>query len=970
MRKISFFILIIFSINIILSAQTVYFPYYGKNKVIYKKFNWNRYETKHFHIYYYIKNPKQLERIASLAESAYLAISQKIKHELSKPVPLIYYQTHTDFEQTNLFPGIIPEAVMAFAEPVLHRIVLPGDLPTDNLQALIKHELAHIFEYSILYGDVTGAIYAFNQPPLWVMEGFAEYSTEEWDPVSLMIVRDAVLNDRVPEITKSGDMITRYPLPRDPAYDFGHAIFDFLEHKHGITGIRLLWKVVKQTSLMKRFNPLKKAFDYSYKEFNFEFKKYLREKFKIYLSKENPENYSVPLGPEFPYAYSLSHQISPSGDIIAVLTYNIRDYDIDIILISAKDGSVIKNITKGYTLKYEYIKMDFDPSLGRSICWSSDGEKIAFFGRKGEKHSLYLLDPITGKTLKSIKISVDHPASPCFTHDNNSIIFTALKNGQPDIFEIDLNSKKITQLTNDELYEKAPSASPDGKFLAYTIRVDRKDKIFISPLEDLNIKEQLTFGKGNDISPIFSLDGKEIYFSSDREGAFNIYSINLQTKEIKRYTDVRTGNFFPTPSPKNPKKIIFSSFHKGMYRLYQKEFENPIVEESVKPKKILSAKEIPSFQPAVKEKIDEKKISPHKGIGKLYLAGRPPIDTIISTDGSILGGSALTFTDILGDYTLFMIAYQVRQFRSLHFGYINQKNRLQYMIHAFRYTLFYYPSYYYWYPELYQYYTYYDAIASRTITGAEIFAYYPFNRFYRAEASFGFYRYEEDFLYWRAYFPYFYNGNMLLTSFSLIGETTRFKYYGPYSGSTFRLSFYQALPIKNFIQSTGGEADLRKYIKIANDTLLALRFYGFMSSGKNPFLYYYGGNNEVRSVYYREIIANQGFFFNAELRFPLANSIQTLIGNLGPIRGTLFFDFTYSKIKDYPGGFFVWSEAENRFINIDILGSYGWGLELFLFGIPLHLEWVRRIEIPDWSNPLDYRTKKFDGVRIWFGYDF
>ncbi|MFQ6082847.1 MAG: hypothetical protein ACE5WD_05755 [Candidatus Aminicenantia bacterium] len=969
--KIYFSVLLFLLGSRLLWAQSYYFPYYGKNKVIYQKFNWSRYQTDHFTIYYYIQNEKLLEKVANLAESAYLKISQKARHQLAKPVPLIYYQTHTDFEQTNLYPGILPAGVMAFAEPVLHRIVLPGDIPIDNLQHLIEHELAHVFEYSILYGDLTGPIYDLNQPPLWVMEGFAEYCTDTWDPVSLMILRDTVLNDRIPEIGKSGRLVSKYPLPRHPAYDFGHAIFDFLEKEFGLTGIRQLWNTVKKTSFIEKKNPLKRAFKLDHKQFNYKFKKFLREKFKGYLTKENPEDYSISFGPEFPYAYSLSHQLSPSGDIVAVLTFNLRDYDLDILLISTKDGSVIKNITKGYTLEYEQIKIEFDPSSGRNICWSSDGEKIAFFGRKGEKHTLFLLEAITGKTLKSIKIPIDLPSSPCFSNNNQKIIFTGLKDSQPDIFEINLINEKIVQLTNNELYEKAPSISPDGKFITYTIRVDTYDKIFLSPTENLDDRKQLTFGKGNDIAPCFSPDGKEIFFSSDKTGTFNIYSINLETWELKKYTDVRTGNFFPVPFPNNPKKIIFSSFHKGMYQLFQTEFKNPEVEEIITPKKVITQEEIPQFTPLITQKINKNKIEQYKGMGKLYLVSRPPVETLISTDGSIYGGSAISFTDILGDYTVFLMAYQVRQFRSLHFGYINQKRRLQYMLHGFQYTIFYYPSYYYWYPEGAFNYSYYDAIATRTITGAEAVGYYPFNRYYRAEASLGYYRYSEDFLYWRTSFPRFFNGNMLAASFSLVGETTRFKYYGPYSGSTFRLSVYQTAPVsKSFLQSTTFEADLRKYFKLISDTVLAVRFNGFLSRGKDPFLYYYGGNNEVRSVYYREIIANEGFFFNAELRFPLIDSIKTIIGQLGPIRGVFFLDFAHSKVKDWPAGFYVWSPEGYRLV--DVIGSYGWGVELFLFGIPLHLEWVRRIEIPEISisKKTEFKTRKFNGIRIWFGFDF
>ncbi len=37
-------------------AQSMYFPYYGKNKVLYEKFNWNHYRTNHFQIYYYVED--------------------------------------------------------------------------------------------------------------------------------------------------------------------------------------------------------------------------------------------------------------------------------------------------------------------------------------------------------------------------------------------------------------------------------------------------------------------------------------------------------------------------------------------------------------------------------------------------------------------------------------------------------------------------------------------------------------------------------------------------------------------------------------------------------------------------------------------------------------------------------------------------------------------------------------------------
>jgi hypothetical protein len=944
---------------------------------MYEKFNWHSYKTEHFSIYYYTEGIRILKTIAEMAESAYQKISTELKHPLSAQVPLIFYRTSTDFEQTNLFQ--LPAGVLGVAESVLYRIAIQGDMTLDEIQDLIEHELTHIFEYDLLWGGPGGGIYAVSHPPLWIMEGFAEYNTENWSSWSSLIVRDAVLNDRIPELTASGNLYSRYPLPRPPAYDFGHALYDFIESKHGKNGIREFWHSLKRSPFIGRRNPVKRAFNMEYKDFNHEFKKYLRAEHKDFLLRENPEDYSIPLGPEFPlnpYYFSLSHDVSPSGDIVAVLTQNVKDYDIDIVLISTKDGSVVKNITKGYTLKYEYIKFEIDPSKGKDIAWSSDGDRIAFFARAGQKHSIFILNALTGQILRTIKIPVDQPSSLCFFPGGEELLFTAFHEGFHDIFKINLSTEKILNLTEDDFFEKAPMISPDGTKVAYTIHLDTYDKLFLSPLNDLKKRTQLTFGKGNTISPHFSPDSKEVYFSGDMRGAYNIYSLNLETGELTRYTDVRTGNFFPIPLPNDPQKVIFASFNKGSFQVFKSELEGE-VEKTITFKEASPDEEFKRFEPIISLEIDKKEIKPYKGLGKLYLTSRPPIETIVSTDGSIYGGSALSFSDLLGDYTLSIMAYQVQQFRSYQFSFLNQKKRLQYMFNAFQYTQFYYLNTYYD-PYFYQRLTYRDATAIRKIAGVSLSAFYPFNKYYRTQASIGYYNYEEDYLIPSpGSYGQFWNGNVLSASFSLIGETTRFKYpYGPIAGNTFKLSISQALPVSSsFLTNTTVEADLRKYIQIGANALLALRFKGFFSRGKNPFVFYWGGNNEVRSENYYSIIGNEGWFANLELRLPLVNAASTIIGQIGPVRGTLFFDITRSKIKGYPAvfvtGFIGWDEnGQPVFSGADAIGSYGYGFQFFFLGLPVHIEFVKRLEFPDISKPWDWDKKGSFRTRFWIGFDF
>ncbi len=614
---------------------------------------------------------------------------------------------------------------------------------------------------------------------------------------------------------------------------------------------------------------------------------------------------------------------------------------------------------------------------GKDIAWSSYGDRLAFFARDGQKHSLFILNVLTGKILRKIKIPVDRPSSLCFFPQGEELLFTAFHEGVHDIFKINLSTEKILNLSEDDFFEKAPMISPDGTKMAYTIHLDTYDKLFISPLNDLKKRTQLTFGKGNTISPHFSHDSKELYFSGDMRDAYNIYSLNLETGELTRYTDVRTGNFFPIPLSNDSQNVIFASFNKGAFQVFKSKLEGE-VEKTITFKEASPDEKFRKFEPIISLDIDKKEIKPYKGMGKLYLTSRPPIDTIVSTDGSIYGGSALSFSDLLGDYTFSLMAYQVRQYRSYQFSFLNQKRRLQYMVNAFQFTQYYYLSSYYdpFYYSRFE--TYFDAIATRKITGVSLSAYYPVNKYYRTQASLGYYNYQEDYLYASpGTYAQFLNGNILSAGVSFIGETTRFKNpYGPITGNTFMLSVSQALPVSSsFLQNTTVETDLRKYIKIGSDTLLALRFKGFFSRGKNPFAFYWGGNNEVRSENYYSIVANEGWYANLELRFPLINAASTIIGQIGPIRGTLFFDITRAKIKGYPATFateFIgWDDQGLPLIRaVDAIGSYGYGFQFFFLGLPIHIEFVKRLEFSDISKPLKWDKVGDFRTRFWIGFDF
>ena len=79
-------------------------------------------------------------------------------------MPLIFYKTHGEFQQTNIDFREISDYTGAFSESLQNRMVLPVDVPPDKLYKLISHELTHIFEYSLFYDGYLGRIFRSNPP--------------------------------------------------------------------------------------------------------------------------------------------------------------------------------------------------------------------------------------------------------------------------------------------------------------------------------------------------------------------------------------------------------------------------------------------------------------------------------------------------------------------------------------------------------------------------------------------------------------------------------------------------------------------------------------------------------------------------------------------------------------------------------------------------------------------------------------
>src|SRR5437764_5304306 len=396
---------------------TPFVPYFGKNLIHYDKFDWHIYTTDHFEIYYYADTERHLERVAAYAESAYQKISADLKHDLPYKVPLLLFKPHSEFEQQNVAPGEAQEGVGAFAEPVQHRMVLPIDDPPDQLYGLITHELTHQFQFDIIPQSLVRRNY-----PLWVGEGQADYERGQWSSSDLMQVRDAVIADMVTKMTQmegygnSGNALL--------VYNLGHAVFEFMEAKWGKEGIRQYIFALRKSVIGGGEDAYEEAFKMKKEEFDEAFDRYLKDRFKPFRDKERPADYGRDLSPnkeKTHFAEALSIVPSPSGDLIAAVTINRKDREVDIVLLSSKDGSIVRNLTPGFdkNMGFDHIVLRGErTNIMPYLSWSPKGDRLAYFVRTEKERTLIIQNVLTKKIEDSIPMkSVDSPEPPCFSPD-------------------------------------------------------------------------------------------------------------------------------------------------------------------------------------------------------------------------------------------------------------------------------------------------------------------------------------------------------------------------------------------------------------------------------------------------------------------------------------------------------------------------------------------------------------------------
>ena len=559
--------------------------YFGQNQVQYKHFKWRVLETEHFLVHYYPEEKAAVSAAARMAERSYARLSKVLGHQFREKKPIILFSSRADFGQNNV-TGDLGEGTGGVTESGRHRLILPftGDL--GSFEHVLAHEMVHEFQYDVFARGKAGGGQATLErvnPPLWFMEGMAEYlSIGPSHPLTAGWLRDAAVAGNIPTIKQMTDRPDKY-FP----YRFGESFWQYVGERWGDAAIG---EILRNTPAVGVERAFFRELGLPLTDVGSAWREAVQSQYLPAASSyQRPQAFAQPLlthkksGGEIFLAPSLSN----NGQYIAFLSNGNQkrgELFIDLWLGDGRTGERVKRLVKS-TLNPDFEELRL---LYSQSAFSNDEKTLAFTAMREGKDVLYLLDIPSRQVRKRLDLPLDAVTAPSYSPDDRRIVFSGTLGGVTDLYIVDSDGKNLRKLTSDLYGDLQPSWSPDGKRIAFA--TDRSAPTDITRLRfakwqialidpETGVIEEVPNQAGLNLNPTWAPDGKSIAYISDRTGVANVFLYDLNDRQQYQLTNVIGGVSAITEySPaltwaRTADRMAFTYYENGDYTVWS--MDNP-----------------------------------------------------------------------------------------------------------------------------------------------------------------------------------------------------------------------------------------------------------------------------------------------------------------------------------------------------------------------------------------------------------
>ena len=524
---------------------------FGKNRVQYKKFKWQFYQTKNFNTYFNQNGQELAKFVAQVAEEEAPKIEAFTEYSMQRRAYIIVYNEFADLQQSNIGLGTDWQITGGATQLVNNKMVVYFNGDHAHLRKQIREGIARILTDNILFGDDLGE-FAGNQAlldlPKWLTDGYVAFGGENWS---------TALDDELKSEILSGNYKNFYQFAFDKPQLAGHSFWHFIEEKYKKENVTYLLYLARVYKNLNRacMQICKKKF----KAVLAEFMEYQDDKYYKDIAKRKP----YPKG-----SYIESFDINKRQDYTRInVNPNARNNSFAVV--EFKKGIVKLKLSEDfeYTTLLKYgirsYKNEINPDYP-IMAWDPKGTRLTVIYKEKGRIKLFVYDIVSRQKDPQMDLTDEFQQiqDVKYMPEERTLLLSAVKNGHTDIFTLNLGNEKIKQIT-DDVYDDLDATfvafpgktgilfasnrpTPDAKTGDTVLPSKNRYNIFmITNLGDkteFNQVTQLSHLKYGNARYPMPYNYLHFTFISDENGVANRYAGFFMTKGAGLDTLVRIGD--------------------------------------------------------------------------------------------------------------------------------------------------------------------------------------------------------------------------------------------------------------------------------------------------------------------------------------------------------------------------------------------------------------------------------------------
>ncbi|MVM34725.1 hypothetical protein GO755_32150 [Spirosoma sp. HMF4905] len=540
---------------------------FGKNRIQYRNFEWKIIRTSNFEIYYYQDGNQIANLTAQYAESEFDRITELLGYTPYNRVKVFLFNSPAELAQSNI--GLNSQSGLSSREQNLSKsrveLAFTGDQISFRRQ--IVHDIAMLFVYDMLYGgslkDALQSSLLLTLPD-WFMPGIASYIAEG---------NSLELDDYMRDVSLTRPVRKPSLLSGTEAERVGHSIWNYIVQRYGrdnVSNILNLTRIIRneQSSISSTLGVPYSRFLREWRDYYAGMATSISQSYQ-----QGADDFQLKVSSVDNKSSLISLKLSPDKQFIAYTILRDGKFHVEVVNTANHKKSTV--LSGGYRLDGQATHTSTP-----LVAWQKDNNLLIITDELGETN-LYQYSGFEKRAKRQFKRKVNGLSQVVWmdaSEDGGSLILSAERKGQNDLFLYSINRGSYQQLTND-LYDDLYPAFIGRTARQVVFSSNRKeDTLGVDKGSYKTIRDHMMLftheGSARDLSVVRLTDSlfhatqpipaseTTVYFLNDVYGIRNLYRLETESKAVTQVTAFPQSLHLYDLNPANG-GFVYSSLKNG-----------------------------------------------------------------------------------------------------------------------------------------------------------------------------------------------------------------------------------------------------------------------------------------------------------------------------------------------------------------------------------------------------------------------